>query len=53
MEYRLGGRDKMAAFLQDAERPPLRIATDQVENHIDLLSQDLLELPQRHWLDDS
>ena len=43
----------MAAFLQDAERPPLRIATDQVENQIDLLSQDLLELPQRHWLDDS
>ena len=34
----------MAAFLQDEERPPLRIATDQVENHIDLLSQDLLEL---------
>src|SRR5580704_13219854 len=44
LRYRLGGRDKMAAFLQDEERPPLRIATDQVENYIDLLSQDLLEL---------
>src|ERR1700756_2661450 len=44
LRYRLGGRNKMAAFLQDKERPPLRIATDQVENHIDLLSQDLLEL---------
>ena len=44
LRYRLGGRNKMAAFLQDEERPPLRIATDQVENHIDLLSQDLLEL---------
>src|ERR1700749_4255666 len=44
LRYRLGGRTKMAAFLQDEERPPLRIATDQVENHIDLLSQDLLEL---------
>src|ERR1700747_2310641 len=44
LRYRLGGRDKMAAFLQDEERPHLRIATDQVENHIDLLSQDLLEL---------
>jgi hypothetical protein len=34
----------MAAFLQDEERSLLRIATDQVEDHIDLLSQHLLEL---------
>src|ERR1700756_1879062 len=34
----------MAAFLQDEERPRLCIATDQVEDHIDLLSQNLLEL---------
>src|SRR5258708_35383559 len=34
----------MAAFLQDKERPLLCIATDQIEDHIDLLSQDLLEL---------
>src|SRR5437016_13684984 len=34
----------MAAFLQDEERPRLCIATDQVEDHIDLLSQHLLEL---------
>src|SRR5580693_6837048 len=34
----------MAAFLQDEERALLCIATDQVEDHIDLLSQDLLEL---------
>src|ERR1700676_889428 len=34
----------MAAFLQDEERPLLRIATNQVEDHIDLLSQNLLEL---------
>src|SRR6266478_4082032 len=34
----------MAAFLQDEERPLLCIATDQVEDHIDLLSQNLLEL---------
>src|SRR5580704_14446699 len=44
LRYRLGGRDKMAAFLQDEERPPLRIAADQVEDHIDLFSQNLLEL---------
>src|SRR6201984_665567 len=44
LRYRLGGRDRMPPSLQDEERPPLRIATDQVENHIDLLSQDLLEL---------
>ena len=36
--------DEMAAFLQDEERPLLCIATDQVEDHIDLLSQNLLEL---------
>src|ERR1700730_1554348 len=34
----------MAAFLQDEERPLLCIATNQVEDHIDLLSQNLLEL---------
>src|SRR5712692_12031350 len=34
----------MAAFLQDQERPRLCIATDQVDDHIDLLSQNLLEL---------
>jgi hypothetical protein len=34
----------MAAFLQDQERPLLCIATDQVEDHIDFLSQNLLEL---------
>src|SRR6202023_2398949 len=34
----------MAAFLQNKERPLLCIATDQVEDHIDLLSQNLLEL---------
>src|SRR5262249_16515851 len=33
----------MAAFLQDEERPLLCIAADQVEGHIDLLSQNLLE----------
>src|SRR6516225_1683832 len=42
--YRLGGRDEIAAFLQDEERPLLCIASDQVEDHIDLLSQNLLEL---------
>jgi hypothetical protein len=36
--------DEMAAFLQDEERPLLCIATDQVEDHIDLFSQNLLEL---------
>src|SRR5438477_1217423 len=40
----MGSRDEMAALLQDEERPLLCIATDQVENHIDLLSQNLLEL---------
>src|SRR6266446_5719680 len=34
----------MATFLQDEERPLLCVATDQVEDHIDLLSQNLLEL---------
>src|SRR5215469_10435767 len=34
----------MAAFLQHEERPLLCIATDQVEDHIDFLSQYLLEL---------
>src|SRR5690349_6462870 len=40
----LCSRDEMAAFLQDQERPLLCIATDQVEDHIDLLSQNLVEL---------
>src|SRR5216684_968845 len=35
---------EMATFLQDEERPLLCLATDQVEDHIDLLSQNLLEL---------
>src|SRR5258708_13054055 len=34
----------MAAFLQDEERPLVGIATNQVEDHIDLLLQNLLEL---------
>src|ERR1700719_1320428 len=45
LRYGLGGSDEMAAFLQDEERPLLYIATDQIEDHIDLLSQHLLELP--------
>src|ERR1700730_18030596 len=44
LRYGLGGSDETAAFLQDEERPLLRIAADQVEDHIDLLSQNLLEL---------
>src|SRR5438477_11576334 len=44
LRYGLGGRDEMAALLQDEERPLLCIATDQVEDHIDLISQDLLKL---------
>src|ERR1700722_12043665 len=44
LRYGLGGSDEMAAFLQDEERTLLSIAADQVENHIDLLSQNLLEL---------
>src|SRR5580658_3242276 len=41
----LGGGNEIATLLQDQERPILRIATDQVEDHIDVLSQNLLELP--------
>src|SRR5712675_196846 len=44
LRYGLGGGDEIAAFLQDEERALLCIATDQVEDHIDLLSQNLLEL---------
>src|SRR5881409_3686365 len=44
LRYGLGGSDEMATFLQDEERPFLRIATDQVEDHVDLLSQNTLEL---------
>src|ERR1700680_1797406 len=44
LRYGLGVSDEMAAFLQDEERPLLCSATDQVEDHIDLLSQNLLEL---------
>src|ERR1700755_2771449 len=43
LRYGLGGRDEMAAFLQDEERPGLRIAADQVEDQIDLLSKNFLE----------
>src|SRR5215471_8327232 len=42
--YGLDGGHEMAAFLQDEERALLCIATDQVEDHIDLLSQNLLKL---------
>src|ERR1700757_1062072 len=44
LRYGLNGGYEMATFLQDEERPLLCIATNQVENHIDLLSQNLLEL---------
>src|SRR5258708_1186483 len=44
LRYGLGGSDEMATFLQDEERPFLRIATDQVEDRVDLLSQNTLEL---------
>jgi pimeloyl-ACP methyl ester carboxylesterase len=44
LRHELGGSDETAAFLQDEERSLLCIATDQVEDHIDLLSQKLLEL---------
>jgi len=44
LRYGLNGGYEMATFLQDEERPLLCIATDQVEDHIDLLSQNLLEL---------
>src|SRR5258707_3351306 len=44
LRYGLGGSDEMAACLQHEERTLLCIATDQVEDHIDFLSQSLLEL---------
>src|SRR4051812_38974537 len=44
LRYRLNGGYEMATFLQDEERPLLCLATDEVEDHIDLLSQNLLEL---------
>src|SRR4029077_1760749 len=44
LRYGLGGSDEMAAFLQDEERPLLCVATDQIEDHIDLVSQNLFEL---------
>jgi hypothetical protein len=43
-DYGLGGRNEMAAILQDDERRLLCIATNQVEDYIDLVSQNLLEL---------
>ncbi len=44
LRYRLDSGDEAAAFFQDEERSLLCIATDQVEDHIDLLFQSLLEL---------
>src|SRR5258707_5630378 len=44
LRYGLNRGYEMATFLQDEERPLLCLATDQVEDHIDLLSQNLLEL---------
>src|SRR5690349_16019991 len=44
LRYGLNGGYEMATFLQDEERPLLCITTDQIENHIDLLSQNVLEL---------
>src|SRR5260370_23527083 len=44
LRYGLNGGYEVATFLQDEERPLLCIATDQVEDHIDLLSHNLLEL---------
>src|SRR6202048_2468567 len=44
LRYGLNGGYEMATFLQDEERPLLCLATDQVEDHIDPLSQNLLEL---------
>src|SRR6266851_907178 len=44
LRYGLNGGYEMATFLQDEERPLLCLATDQVEDHIGLLSQNLLEL---------
>src|ERR1700733_15006484 len=39
------GRILERVFPQDEERPLLCIATDQVEDHVDLLTQNLLKLP--------
>src|ERR1700731_944713 len=44
LRYGLNGGYERATFLQDEERPLLCLATDQVEDHIDLLSQNLVEL---------
>src|SRR6266566_1760845 len=44
LRYGLNGGYEMATFLQNEERPLLCLATDQIEDHIDLLSQNLLEL---------
>src|SRR3984957_7687008 len=44
LRYGLNGGYEMAPFLQDEERPLLCLATDQVEDYIDLLSQNLLKL---------
>src|SRR5258706_1707235 len=44
LRYGLNGGYELATFLQDEERPLLCVATDQVEDHIDFLSQNLLEL---------
>src|SRR4029077_3887817 len=44
LRYGLGGGDDMDAILQDEARPLLRNAADQLEDHIVLLSQNLLEL---------
>src|SRR5579863_3888078 len=44
LRYGLNGGYEMATILQDEERPPLCLTTDQIEDHIDLLSQNLLEL---------
>src|SRR5258706_7544114 len=44
LRYGLNGGYELATFLQDEERPLLCLATDQVEDHIDLRSQNLLEL---------
>src|SRR5580693_4761093 len=44
LRYGLNGGYEMATFLQDEERPLLCVAAAQVEDHIDLLSQNLLEL---------
>ena len=45
LRYGLGGGDEMAAFFQHEKRSLLCVATDQVEDDIDLLFfQNLLEL---------